>query len=467
MIAKYKFHVLRTASLVFTVCILSAAVLTGCGQKKPELSSADQQKITALNDALKNGVVTQQEYDAKLKEINGAAAIASTTSVLNSSSAAAAGGSTDFGPMKTVEITDPMFNMVAGTFSIPKSWNFEGTFLHGPGCQSMATNFVFRAYSPDMQYGLQQIPTTNFFWSDDQRAMPRAAACKLLQPISAEDYGKLIAVRVRPGAVVDAVADSPDSANFRANLDKTNQALASQAASMGMPIHIVMKGELKRLHIHYDLDGHPEEEFLTVGMTIADQPVSTMVNQPGQVLQTAWKHLLASNPTISGVRAPQGQLQSHIGAFEAIAKSYKPNPEYTQKVNAYMQDATNRSIAASWAVTNSILRDGAQQQAQRTQQAQAFIQNMQQEGDARNAQFNANMAQRDAHTRDVCDYLLDQQLYLNPTTGQTQTQSNQYNHTYSNGSGPGSSVVQSNSPNSSPQGVLAGNWTELQPIHHQ
>jgi hypothetical protein len=77
------------------------------------------------------------------------------------------------------------------------------------------------------------------------------------------------------------------------------------------------------------------------------------------------------------------------------------------------------------------------------------------------------MAQRDAHTRDVCDYLLDQQLYLNPTTGQTQTQSNQYNHTYSNGSGPGSSVVQSNSPNSSTQGVLAGNWTELQPIHHQ
>jgi hypothetical protein len=464
MIANHKFQALRVASLALAVCVLATAVLTGCGEKKPELSSADQQKITALNDALKNGIVTQQEYDAKLKEIKGAAAAAS---LANPGSSVAAAGSTDFGSMKTVEITDPMFNMVAGTFSVPKSWNFEGTVLHGPGCQGMVTNFVFRAYSPDMLYGLQQIPTTSFYWSNDSRAMPHVAACKLLQPISAEDYGKLIAVRVRPGAVVDGVTDSPDIATFQANVDKNNQVLASQAASMGMPNHIVLKGEFKRLHIHYDLDGHPEEEFLNVGMTVADQPVSTMVNQPGQVLQTAWKHLLASSPTISGVRAPQGQLQPHIGAFEAIAKSYKPNPDYTKKYNAYMQDATNRSIAASWAITNSILRQGAQQQAQRMQQAQAFVQNMQQQGDARNAQFNANMAQRDAHTRDVCDYLLDQQLYLNPTTGQTQTQSNQYNHTYSNGSGPGSAVVQSNNPNSNPQGVLAGNWTELQPIHHQ
>ncbi len=465
MIANHRFAALKTVTLTVVLCLFSSVLLAGCGDKKAELSSADQQKVTALNDALKNGVITQSEYDAKLKAINGAATSAS--SVSNSSSTAAAAGSTDFGPMKTVEVTDPMFNMVAGTFSIPRSWNFEGTVLHGPGCQGLATNLVFRAYSPDMVYGLQQIPTTSFYWADDPRAMPHVAACKLLQPISAEEYGKLIAIRVRPGAVVDSVEDSPDSARFQANLDKGNQALASQASSMGMPNHTVVKGELKRLHIHYDLDGHPEEEFLTVGMTVADQPTTTIVNRPGQVLQTAWKHLMASNPTISGVRAPQGQLQSHMASFESIAKSYKPNPDYTARVNAYMQDATNRSIAASWAVTNSILRQGAQEQAQRTQNAQAFIQNMQQQGDARNAQFNANMAQRDAHTRDVCDYLLDQQLYLNPTTGQTQTQSNQYNHTYSNGSGPGSSVVQSNNPNSNPQGVLSGNWTELQPIHHQ
>jgi hypothetical protein len=116
-------------------------------------------------------------------------------------------------------------------------------------------------------------------------------------------------------------------------------------------------------------------------------------------------------------------------------------------------------------VTNSILAQGRAEQAQRTANAQAFIANMQKQGDARNAQFNAQMAAKDAHTKDVVDYLLDQQLYVNPTTGQTQTQSNQYNHTYSNGTGPGSTVVQSNAP-ANPQGVLPGNWTELQPIHH-
>ena len=76
------------------------------------------------------------------------------------------------------------------------------------------------------------------------------------------------------------------------------------------------------------------------------------------------------------------------------------------------------------------------------------------------------MAQRSAHAADVSDYLLDQQLFVNPTTGQTQTQSNQYNHTFSNGSGAGSAVVQTNDPNANPNGVLQGNWTELQPIHH-
>ncbi len=38
--------------------------------------------------------------------------------------------------------------------------------------------------------------------------------------------------------------------------------------------------------------------------------------------------------------------------------------------------------------------------------------------------------------------------------------------TYSDGSGPGSVVMQTNSPNSNPNGVLVENWTELQPIHH-
>lgn len=378
------------------------------------------------------------------------------------SSAAAAN---DFGPMKQVEIFDPVFNMVAYTMSIPKSWNFEGTMLRGPGCQTGMIQPVFRAYSPDMQYGIQAIPTSNYFWSDDQRAIPKGPDCKVLQPMSPEDYGRLIIVSIRPGSVVDSVGPSPNDAAYQESLAKTNQMLASQAASVGNRNPIKITGQNKWLHIHYDLNGHAEEEILGVAISVADQPTSVIVSRPGQVLQTAIKHVMASTPYVSGSRTPQGQMQSHLAAFAAIGATFKANPDFNAKYAAFMQDQTNRNIAASWAITNSILAQGRAEQAQRTANAQAFIANMQKQGDARNAQFNAQMAAKDAHTKDVVDYLLDQQLYVNPTTGQTQTQSNQYNHTYSNGTGPGSTVVQSNAP-ANPQGVLPGNWTELQPIKH-
>jgi hypothetical protein len=385
----------------------------------------------------------------------------STTPTESGSSAAA----NDFGPLKQVEIFDPVFNMVAYTLSIPKSWSFEGTMLRGPGCQTGMLQPVFRAYSPDMLYGIQAIPTSNYYWSDDQRAIPKGPDCKVLQPMSAEDYGRLITVVIRPGSVVDSVGPSPNDAAYQEGLAKTNQALASQAASVGNRNPIKITGENKWLHIHYDLNGHAEEEILGVAINVADQPTSVIVSRPGQVLQTAIKHVMASTPYVSGSRTPQGQMQSHLAAFAAISATFKANPDFNAKYAAFMQNQTNRNIAASWAVTNSILAQGRAEQAQRTANAQAFIANMQKQGDARNAQFNAQMAAKDAHTKDVVDYLLDQQLYVNPTTGQTQTQSNQYNHTYSNGTGPGSTVVQSNAP-ANPQGVLPGNWTELQPIKH-
>jgi hypothetical protein len=358
-----------------------------------------------------------------------------------------------------------MFNMVAYTMSIPKSWNFEGAVLHGPGCQTGLMSPVLRAYSPDLQYGIQIIPTSDFFWADDKGAMPQGPACKILQPMSPEDYGRLIVTQIRPGAVVDSVEISPNDAAFKANLAKSTQMLAQQAASVGNRNPIKITGEAKWLHIHYDLNGHAEEEILNVAISVADQPTSVIVSRPGQVLQTAIKHRFDSSPQVNGSRAPQGQLQKYMDAFKTIGMSFKANPDYNAKYAAYMQDITNKSIAASWAVTNSILAQGRAEQAQRTANAQAFIANMQKQGDARNAQFNAQMAAKDAHTKDVVDYLLDQQLYVNPTTGQTQTQSNQYNHTYTNGTGPGSAVVQSNAP-ANPQGVLPGNWTELQPIKH-
>jgi len=386
--------------------------------------------------------------------------------------------SSDFGPMRTVEVRDPMFdNIVAYTISIPRSWNFEGIVLHGPGCSLPMEASVFRAYSPDMLYGIQAIPTSQYAWADDQGAAPQGAACKIVQPLTAEEFGRLITVSIRPDAVVDSVEASPNEASMRANLEHVNQNTAQQAASYGNRNPVVMSGEDKWLRIHYDLNGHPEEEILDIGVSMTTLPILANLGRPGQSSQSGPKHRYEWTPRVSGIRAPKGQLQAHMDAFRAISQSFKANPEWSAKYFAYVKqvndeaiqrsrDFTINLISRSWAVTNSILQQGQEQQAQRMQQSQQFIANMKQQGDARNAQFAASMAAKDGHAKDVADYLLDQQLYVNPSTGQTQTQSNQFNYTYSNGSGPGSAVLQTNSASYDPNGQMQGNWTLLQPIHH-
>src|SRR5712692_6976946 len=40
-----------------------------------QASDRQQQKIDALNDALRNGLMTRAEYDAKMKQLNAAAAL--------------------------------------------------------------------------------------------------------------------------------------------------------------------------------------------------------------------------------------------------------------------------------------------------------------------------------------------------------------------------------------------------------
>jgi hypothetical protein len=76
----------RLCALTFALILMAAAISGGCGPKKTELSAADQQKMTALADALKSGILTQAEYDAKVKDLNAAAA-AGTTAAKQASAA--------------------------------------------------------------------------------------------------------------------------------------------------------------------------------------------------------------------------------------------------------------------------------------------------------------------------------------------------------------------------------------------
>jgi hypothetical protein len=149
MITKHRF------ALLAATLVLAAGLSVGCGTTPPKLSEGDQQKIAALDLALKNGILTQQEHDAKIKEIYGAAASgkpspANTSSASDAEKLQALDRACSTGALtpeecaqKRAEITgassstDSMTSPsqappVADAFSVPPQQNANGSVYNDP-----------------------------------------------------------------------------------------------------------------------------------------------------------------------------------------------------------------------------------------------------------------------------------------------------------------------------------------------
>jgi len=467
------------AALPLALLLLGMGASTAKDATQSQGGAANQQKIEAVKEAYKNGLLTPQEYAEKLRALgvavpptlqerrqsldeaykNGLLSREEYEAKVNALNAEAVSGSgsgdqpeEDFGPTRTVPIIDPMFGMVAATMEIPANWNFEGVVLHGPGCQVPYTATVYRAYSPDLRYGIQILPPTQSFWADDPRTLPKFGKCKIMPPISAADYAQFVSIRMRPNAEIDAVGASPQEAGFQANLEKTEFHFFNQAGILG---------EMKRVHLRFDADGQPEEEILEAKEVLRKLMVPTNISHTAMVgYKPLPLYVLDAN--VTEVHAPQGQLIAHFKAMVKIIQSHRPNDEYVRISTQYFQNQSNMAIAASWATFNTIMQASQEQADIRSRNAQQFIQNMNAEGDARHARFMAQMDRQDRHTRDVTDWILDQQLYQNPRTGQTFTGSNQYKYTYQDQSGR---VFQSNTI-TDPEVLYHADWTSPIPIHH-
>jgi hypothetical protein len=73
---------------------------------------------------------------------------------------------------------------------------------------------------------------------------------------------------------------------------------------------------------------------------------------------------------------------------------------------------------------------------------------------------NASMNAQSTAASDWVDYSLDHETVMNPD-GSTTKVSSGYSQTWTNGS----QWYQTNLPNSNPNGVLSGNWTQTTKVH--
>jgi hypothetical protein len=178
----------RISIAVLTMLSLIAGIGVAYSQQKGQ---SNEQKMTALKDALKSGVITQQEYDAKVAQLTG-------------------GGSGSQVTWTTVSVIDPIFKMPTFTVTIPSDWSFEGAVLRG-SCGDDLPMMVYRASSPDGLIGVQTMPRVDWFYAQDPRALQMAGvgACNLHPPLPAAQQASDIAAKVRPDPQVGPVEPMP------------------------------------------------------------------------------------------------------------------------------------------------------------------------------------------------------------------------------------------------------------------
>ncbi len=386
-----------------------------------------------------------------------------------------------FGPTKKVDVTDPFYNnIVAYTITLPKDWVFEGTVLHGPGCMGLEyQGSAYRAYSPDAAFGVQVIPRQSVYYWEEPLARADGPNCKFFAPISSADYASMFADRMRPNAKIDLNEPGKGAEQVYANIEKQNEDMAEKAQRLRMPPEHD-SGDFTRTRIHYDWEGFSEEEWLSVTMIYKEMPKSVFVYPGGpHPGHQEWRFYLETDASLGCRRAPKGELDQYDPALVAIANSLTFNQQFLEATNAHQWDQVRRNVAAMWQVTHSIIQASQNQMMINQQNSQAFMNtmnqqhqqfmaNMQRQGDIRHQNFMAQMDARTAHTRDFQDYLLDQQYYVNPQTGQTATVSGRSTHTWINGpmNSNATSVVQSPNSGFNRNAGMMGNWTELIPIHH-
>ena len=141
----------KFSALIFAAAFFAAAISSTYSQQP----ASNQEKIAALQEMLNSGLLTQQEYDAKVRALSAPA----------EESNSGAPGAT-----KTAGIFDPTLGgILFKSYVIPADWVFQGAMTQGTGCNAGAYAF-FRATSPDGLSGIKIFPPTEYAWTSDPRS---------------------------------------------------------------------------------------------------------------------------------------------------------------------------------------------------------------------------------------------------------------------------------------------------------
>lgn len=435
---------MKHAIAIATGLLFVALTCTGTGssQQATHTYTTLQEKIGALKGLRDSGVLTEQEYEAKVRELQAGAQPSTRVAALAPAGVAQAGaaqaGTIAWPGTRTVEAGDPVYQTTAYTLDVPANWKYAGTIARGNGCHDGGPGLKITAQSADGLFQIVQLPAVKWHWAADAQSRQfRAQRCPDIDIDSAAGFLVNVAVpNVRPNAKIVAVLyPTPE---MKQVLDEQmeiqqqqNEELARQYNAK--PHRLIVDGA--RVRIQYEVDGQPVEEMITaiVNCSTMALPVMGHPRWPNYDDRTCFSR------GTSFVRAPLGQLDALLALpqYREMIKSARPNQEWQTRLNDDLRAQSQRQMAQQNAATQQMIAASNAAFQARMQANQALYQNMAANNQAFNANLqastdrsiaNARASQNalDASAHQTVLYALDQKEYTNPYNGQTVAASNKF-----------------------------------------
>ena len=312
---------------------------------------------------------------------------------------------------------------------------------------------VFRAYAADGITEMRAEPILGWRWSSNPRAVLNTNGCApLTKQMSAADFLNYYLGTIQGG--VHVVGTMPISARFQQIAQNYANQMNGNNKNLMPALQANYTADTAALRIQTVNGSFVVEQRLRVQMECATD------NNPGtfQGNGTCFARL-------DVLRAPQGKLDALVALVDnnALPKA-TPIPQWQQAYMQRQQQQGQQMMAAlrnQEQQENNMLNQQFQQIMQRSAANHAaFMQ--QQESSFQSAMNNANASMNAQSTAasDWVDYALDQQTVSG--AGGTAKVSSSYSQTWSNGQGQ---WYQTNNPNSNPNGMLSGNWTQDTKVH--
>jgi hypothetical protein len=432
----------------------SAGSLTACPAQNKGTAATAQQKIAALQGLRDSGVISQDEYEAK---------VAALTTPTRGAAAADGGKSAAWKklgePTVAHTLNDQAWGLPWGTIKLPAGWGFNGGVVHGNNCMISGDNPMWSAESPDKTAGIAFLPIlrASYYSNPQILAQMRQAGCPILRSTRAADFlTQIVLPHLHKNFKV--VGTAPEMA-FVKLADKL-RAMDAQNASLMINNKSMQNRntvDTARVVLTYDEGGTTRVELASAELSCHEMRTAGIGRMPGNdsldcvSFQTVIVHAPDDGTPLASL-ATMDVSKSMAKPFFSIT----PNPAWQNREQNVLKQQGDAIVAQGQAnlqtTQNNINRpQNAGGGGHDPNESVADYSRR-----VHNKVYQDQQKANDQVTGAVVAHMGDYNVYTNNSTGQQYQLSNQYTNSYVNQNG--SATLQTNSANS--PGV---DWTELTP----